>query len=101
MTNIKRTQHVPYRNPMGNLLFGAASQSDHKRFQTLTPQAQKVLHMIRRDGHITRQSAVMSLSVANLTARIAELRSAGFDIICKERNDVNGNRYGRWSEKAV
>lgn len=73
---------------------------DIPRRLPVTPQANKVLGIIRRDGHITRLTA-MHYGIANLTARITELRDAlytkGLDVVCVKRHDDNGHLYGRWS----
>ena len=61
----------------------------------LTKQASQVLNLIRRDGSVTRLTA-MHYGVANLTARIAELRTAGYNVVCTEKRDANKRRYGSW-----
>ena len=63
---------------------------------TLTKQAQKVLTLIERDGHVSRLTA-MHYGIANVTARITELRDAGIPVVCENCRDASGNRYGRWS----
>jgi hypothetical protein len=62
---------------------------------SLSRQAAEVLKIMRRDGHITRLIA-MNYGIANLTARISELRDAGYAVICDERRDANHRRYGDW-----
>ena len=64
----------------------------------MNPQTEQVLNLIKRDGSITRLTA-MHYGIANLTARIAELRNWGFDVECQEKRDANGRRYGTWSLK--
>lgn len=64
----------------------------------LTKQAQKVLDLIRRDGSITRLTA-MHYGVANVTARISELLDAGYDIDRHIKLDAEGRRYGEWFER--
>jgi hypothetical protein len=64
--------------------------------RSLTKQAQQVLDLIDRDGHVTRLTA-MHYGVANVTARITELRNAGHFVVCNLAKDANGSRYGRWS----
>lgn len=70
----------------------------------LTSQAEQVLDLILRDGRVTRLSA-MHYGVANLTARITELRDRldghGIDVACTEKRDANGHRYGVWSLAAL
>jgi hypothetical protein len=63
---------------------------------TLTNQAKKVLALIERDGHLTRLTA-MHYGIANITARITELRDAGYPVVCALAKDADGSRYGRWS----
>lgn len=62
----------------------------------ITPKAKKVFDLMQRDGHVTRLTA-MHAGIPNVTARIAELRSAGVKVDCDVRTDINGNEYGRWS----
>ena len=60
-------------------------------------QAAKVLDLIKRDGRVTRLTA-MHYGIANLTARISELRLyGGLDIVCTEKVDAVGRRYGEWT----
>ena len=61
----------------------------------LTKQATQVLNLIKRDGSVTRLTA-MHYGVANLTARIAELRDYGYDVECIEKRDASNRRYGSW-----
>jgi hypothetical protein len=62
----------------------------------VTPQAVKVLNLIERDGHITRLTA-MHYGIANITARIAELRlDYGINVACEEKVDAEGRVYGSW-----
>jgi len=63
----------------------------------LSKQGRQVLELIRRDGRVTRLTA-LHYGVANLTARIAELREVGFNINCTVKLDANGKEYGEWTE---
>lgn len=67
------------------------------RENSISKQGKKVLELLRRDGYITRLTA-LHYGVANLTARIAELRVIGLNIGCDVRLDANGKEYGRWFE---
>jgi hypothetical protein len=58
-------------------------------------QSQQVLNLIKRDGSITRLTA-MHYGIANLTARIADLRREGHAIRCVEKVDAKGRTYGVW-----
>lgn len=67
--------------------------------QAMDKQCKKVRDLLRRDGSITRLTA-MHYGIANVTARIADLRLRyGYDIKCDIREDAEGNRYGTWSIK--
>lgn len=61
----------------------------------LTKQAKQVLDLMERDGAITRLTA-MHYGIANLTARITELRDAGYYVVCVEKRDASNRRYGSW-----
>lgn len=63
---------------------------------TVSRQAMKVLNIIQTSGSVTRLTA-MHYGIANITARIAELRSAGIQVQCEENRDMNGARYGKWT----
>ena len=66
--------------------------------QTMSVQTQnqKLLEYLKRGGKVTRWNALLDLGIANITARIADLRSQGHAImttmICRD-----GKRYGKWS----
>ena len=63
----------------------------------MAPQTKQVLDLLKRDGHVTRLTA-MHYGIANLTSRIAELRlDHGYNVVCSERRDAAGRRYGSWS----
>ena len=62
----------------------------------LSPQAQTVLEALEA-GHLVTRLTMMNLGVMNLTARMAELRNAGYSIVCKMDKDLRGNRYGKFS----
>lgn len=66
----------------------------------LTKQAKQVLNLIQRDGAVTRLTA-MHYGIANLTARITELRDHGYDVECYEKRDAAGRRYGSWRLSAM
>jgi hypothetical protein len=61
----------------------------------LTKQARKVLDLMQRDGSVSRLTA-MHYGVANVTARITELRDYGYDVECVIKTDANGQKYGSW-----
>jgi hypothetical protein len=62
----------------------------------LTPQAVQVRDLMKRDGHITRLTA-FHYGIANLTARLTELRNYGYYVDCVKKVDANGRTYGSWS----
>ena len=63
-------------------------------------QCKRILEYMRRVGPITRQDAMDYLSIANLTARIADLRNDGHKIQTIMTKGVNkfGDKinYGRF-----
>lgn len=61
----------------------------------LSKQGKKVLELIQRDGRVTRMTA-LHYGVANVTARIAELRYEGFNVVCEVKVDAEGREYGNW-----
>ena len=58
-------------------------------------QNQKILKMLHEGKKITRLKA-MHYGIMNLTARISELRNAGYDIRCRMRTDADGREYGEF-----
>lgn len=62
----------------------------------MNPQTKQVLDLIKRDGSITRLVA-MNYGIANLTARLADLRSLGHNVVCVQKRDAKNRRYGTWS----
>lgn len=65
------------------------------REASLTEQGRKTLNLIKRDGRVTRLTA-LHYGIANLTARIAELREEGYAVDCEIKLDANGRKYGSW-----
>lgn len=61
----------------------------------MNPQSTQVLNLLKRDGNLTRLTA-MHYGIANVTARIADLRRAGYRVTCTEKRDAAGRRYGVW-----
>ena len=59
-------------------------------------QTQKLLTQMRAGRSVTRLTAMHS-GVMNLTARIADLRAAGHNVICTMKTDMDGNEYGDFS----
>ena len=61
-------------------------------------QNQKVLEHMKTRGHITRRDAYMDYEIQNLTARIADLRSMGHNIVAKPMKHENtGKEYSRFT----
>lgn len=63
--------------------------------RVVCPQAARVVEIVKADGHITRLSAA-HYGIANVTARLADLRNAGVKVRCISRRDAAGRRYGEW-----
>lgn len=62
----------------------------------VTRQAAQVFALMKRDGGLTRLTA-MHYGIANLTARIAELRlDCNVNVQCEVKEDAEGREYGRW-----
>jgi hypothetical protein len=61
----------------------------------LTPQAKKVLSALMQKRLVTRLT-MMHLGVMNLTARITEIRGAGYNVECENDVDIDGNRFGKF-----
>ena len=57
---------------------------------------EKVLDIIKRDGHITRFIAV-NYGILALTQHISVLRKKGYKILAESRLDADGKDYTRWS----
>jgi len=62
-------------------------------------QTQKLLSQMRAGRSVTRLTAMHS-GVMNLTARIADLRNQGHNIVCTWKKDMEGREYGEFSLKA-
>lgn len=65
------------------------------RSATISRQELLLLNMLRR-GEVTRLAAITA-GIANVTARIADLRARGFDVVATMNTDTLGRRYARWS----
>jgi len=59
-------------------------------------QNQKLLEYLKRGGKVTRWNALLDLGIANITARITDLRSQGHAIMTTMISR-DGKRYGKWS----
>lgn len=73
--------YVQRRNPP--ITFGSKSQNG------------KLLAQFNQGRKVTRLTA-MHYGIQNLTARISDLRNAGYDIVCNWQTDMEGNRYGEF-----
>ena len=62
-------------------------------------QTEWLLDFLLEGNSITRMEA-MHYGFANLTARIADLRNDGWDVLVEKKVDALGARYGRWSISA-
>lgn len=63
--------------------------------EDLTPQARRVHNIMAKFGKITRMQAA-HYGIANVTARISELRSAGVKVVCTHKRDADWRLYGEW-----
>ena len=54
---------------------------------------QLVRFLFHEQRSITRLSALMSLGIANITARITELRDLGYEIDSQIKVDMQGKKY--------
>lgn len=59
-------------------------------------QCGKLLRLMERGRSVTRLTA-LHYGIMNLTARISDLRNAGYDVRCQWRRDDDGNDYGSFS----
>jgi hypothetical protein len=62
---------------------------------------QLVRFLFHEKRSITRQTAMISLGIANLTARITELRDAGYQIDGTVKVDMRGHKYVAYSARIV
>lgn len=67
----------------------------------ITPQAALVLDYLKSGRSMSPMIAMVSLSVSSLTARIAELRRAGYDIEDRWDKDHHQRRYKTYWLKGV
>lgn len=56
---------------------------------------EKVLNILKRDGHITRMIAT-HYNIGCVRKAISDLRKANFNILTDKRTDNEGNKYTRW-----
>ena len=59
-------------------------------------QNELLLDQMRKGRQVTRLTA-MHLGIMNLTARVADLRAQGYNVVCRMRVDVHGREYGEFS----
>ena len=67
----------------------------------ISPQAQLVLDYMKSGRLMTPMVAMISLAVSSLTARVAELRRAGYEIEDKWDKDHHNRRYKTYWLKGV
>jgi hypothetical protein len=87
--NLTTNRNAGHRVYMGTQLFHGT------KLGSVGPQAKKLYGLMERDRYVTRLTA-MHYGVANVTARVAELRAAGINISCEVAKDADGREYGRW-----
>lgn len=59
----------------------------------LGPQQRTVYDYLMTGRHLTRQVAINTLGIQEVTTRIAELRKLGLDIKSEWKRDFGGTRY--------
>lgn len=62
----------------------------------MTPQAQLVLGHLTAHGSITNVEAHIVHKVRSVSARITEIRNAGYNVEKEQRSDVTGQRYVKY-----
>lgn len=72
-------------------------KSKREKKKRLTPQSRQVLEMIQRTGRITGVQAWNVLKVRSLSRRIADLKTAGYNIISTMKTDHLGQRYAEYT----
>ena len=65
----------------------------NRSFKLGSQNNQLVRFLFHEKRSITRVSALMGLDIANLTARITELRDAGYQIVGDIKVDMRGRKY--------
>ena len=63
------------------------------RFKLGSQNNQLVRFMFHEKRSITRLSALTGLGIANLTARITDLRDAGYQVAGEYKVDMRGRKY--------
>ena len=71
------------------------------RFKLGSQNNQLVRFMFHENRSITRLTALTSLGIANLTARIADLRDAGYLVAGEIKVDMRGQKYVSYSAVKV
>lgn len=62
----------------------------------MSPQAKQVLNILKRDEGITLMTAA-HYGVPNLSARLSDLKEAGYVINREQKKDLAGKKYSRWT----
>lgn len=62
----------------------------------LSPQNKKLLKALESGRTVTRLTAMFDLRIACITARVVELRDAGYDVKTRIRRDNTGARYAEY-----
>lgn len=81
---------MPRNFNIGDFLMNRLSDAD---VINLGPQQRLVYDYFMTGRHLTRQVAINTLGVQEVTTRIAELRKLGLDIQSKFKKDFGGVRY--------
>lgn len=63
----------------------------------LSTQQQLIVNYLRAGHTLSTQIAMVSLGIASLSSRVAELRAMGFEINSEEARDYHGRRYLKYT----
>lgn len=61
----------------------------------MTPQTKQTLDVLKKDQGITIMTA-MHYGITNLSARLSDLKDAGFEVVREQKKDLRGQKYSRW-----
>lgn len=62
----------------------------------MTPQAELVRDIMRRDGGITHLVA-QHYAIGCIRKELTRLRKAGYKVVRSTRTDIDGKKYSRWA----
>jgi hypothetical protein len=60
-------------------------------------QAQRIIEHIKKNGSITQREAFIDYSIQNFSARLSEIKQAGYNVVKREKkHPVTGQKYSRY-----